>query len=49
VCADTIEERIAALLQRKQVLFDEIGDGVTLDLQAKLSANEPLGLFGIQP
>jgi SNF2 family DNA or RNA helicase len=49
VCADTIEERIAALLQRKQVLFDEIVDGVTLDLQAKLSADELFGLFGIQP
>jgi SNF2 family DNA or RNA helicase len=49
VSADTIEERIAVLLQRKQILFDEIVDGVTLDLGAKLSADELLSLFGIQP
>ncbi|MCA1646865.1 MAG: DEAD/DEAH box helicase [Chloroflexi bacterium] len=47
VCADTIEERIVTLLQRKQVLFDEIVDGVTLDLQAKLSADEMLILLGL--
>jgi SNF2 family DNA or RNA helicase len=47
VCADTIEERIASLLQRKQVLFDELVDGVTLDLATVLSSDELFGLFGL--
>jgi SNF2 family DNA or RNA helicase len=47
VCADTIEERIASLLQRKQVLFDEVVDAVTLDLATVLTTDELLGLFGL--
>ncbi len=49
VCANTIEERIAKLLQRKQVLFDELIDGVTLDLAAVLTTDELFSLFGLVP
>jgi SNF2 family DNA or RNA helicase len=47
VCADTIEERIASLLQRKQLLFDELIDGVSLDLSTVLTSDELFGLFGL--
>jgi SNF2 family DNA or RNA helicase len=49
VCAETIEERIASLLQRKQELFDELIDGVTLDLTTVLTSDELFGLFGLAP
>lgn len=45
VCAETIEERIASLLQRK----DELIDGVTLDLTTVLTSDELFGLFGLAP
>jgi SNF2 family DNA or RNA helicase len=47
VCADTIEERIASLLQRKQELFDELIDDVSLDLTTVLTHDELFGLFGL--
>jgi SNF2 family DNA or RNA helicase len=47
VCADTIEERIASLLHRKQALFDELVDGVSLDLTTLLTHDELFGLFGL--
>lgn len=49
VCAETIEKRIASLLQRKQELFDELIDGVTLDLTTVLTSDELFGLFGLAP
>lgn len=45
----TIEERIAAILQEKQFLFDELVDDVSLDLQSNLTADELFGLFGLAP
>ena len=47
-CADTIEERIDAILERKQRLFDRLIDDVSLDLSARLSREELLGLFGLR-
>ena len=46
-CVDTIEERIDAILRRKQKLFDQLVDDVTLNLSARLSKDELLGLFGL--
>ena len=46
-CADTIEQRIETILEDKQALFDELIDDVTLDLAARLSREELLGLFGL--
>ena len=46
-CADTIEQRIETILEEKQALFDELIDDVTLDLAARLSREELLGLFGL--
>ena len=46
-CADTIEERIDDILERKQELFDRLIDDVSLDLSARLSRDELLGLFGL--
>ncbi len=45
---DTIEERIEAILRKKQLLFDEMVDDVTLDLQEVLTHKELLGLFGLE-
>lgn len=47
-CAGTIEERIAAILQEKQAVFDLLVDDVCLDLGTALSAEELFGLFGLQ-
>ena len=44
---DTIEQRIETILEEKQALFDELIDDVTLDLAARLSREELLGLFGL--
>ena len=49
LCADTVEERIDAVLRRKQALFDELVDDVSLDLTSHLSAHEIFGLFGLAP
>ncbi|HVG97670.1 MAG TPA: DEAD/DEAH box helicase [Chloroflexota bacterium] len=49
VCEDTIEERIDAVLQEKQHLFDRVVDDVSLDLRALLTEAELFGLFGLTP
>ena len=46
-CADTIEDRIDAVLARKQDIFDRLVDDVSLDLSARLNRDELLGLFGL--
>jgi superfamily II DNA or RNA helicase len=46
---DTIEERIEKILVEKQILFDELVDGVSIDLKSKLSNEELFGLFGLVP
>jgi SNF2 family DNA or RNA helicase len=47
ICEDTIEERIDAVLQRKQRLFDQVVDTATLDLRTLLTDDELFGLFGL--
>ena len=47
VCANTIEERIEAILHDKRQIFKEVVDGVTLDLKSALTAEEVFGLFGL--
>jgi SNF2 family DNA or RNA helicase len=47
MCVGTIEERIDAILERKQSLFDEIIDDVSLDVESHLTAEEIFGLFGL--
>ncbi len=46
-CEETIEERIDAVLRRKQRLFHEVVDEVSLDLAAALTGGELLGLLGL--
>ncbi len=48
-CVDTIEERIDRILERKQGLFDQLIDDVSLDLSAQLNREEMFGLFGLEP
>lgn len=48
VCADTIEERIEAILQEKRHLFKEFVDDVSRDLKRMLTADEMFGLFGLR-
>jgi SNF2 family DNA or RNA helicase len=48
-CADTIEERIAAILRAKQDLFDDVVDLTSFDVTTKLSLAELLSLFGLKP
>ncbi|TVS08194.1 MAG: DEAD/DEAH box helicase [Planctomycetaceae bacterium] len=47
VCADTIEERIEAILREKRHIFQQFVDDVTLDLKSMLTADEMFGLFGL--
>jgi len=47
-CSDTIEERIAKLLDDKQRLFDTVIDQVSMDLEDLLSAEELFGLFDLK-
>ena len=47
-CTDTIEERIDAILARKQDLFDRLVDDVSLDLSARFNREELFGLFGLE-
>lgn len=47
-CIGTIEERIDAILERKQRLFDELVDDVSLDLSARMNRDELLGLFDLE-
>jgi SNF2 family DNA or RNA helicase len=49
VCENTIEERIDAALANKQRLFDEVVDGVSLDLTTAFDERELFGLFGLPP
>ena len=46
-CMETIEERIDGILERKQALFDRLVDDVSLDLSARMTRSEMLGLFGL--
>ena len=46
-CVGTIEERIDQILERKQGLFDQLIDDVSLDLSTQMSREELLGLFGL--
>jgi SNF2 family DNA or RNA helicase len=48
-CENTIEERIERILQRKQSLFNELVDDVSIDLPSQLTAEELFGLFGLTP
>ena len=48
-CAGTIEERIDRILERKQRLFDQLIDDVSLNLSARLSGEELFSLFGLDP
>ncbi len=48
-CQGTIEERIDRILERKQVLFEQLIDDVSLDLSMRLSRDEIFGLFGLDP
>lgn len=48
VCEGTIEERIEQILRDKQLLFDQLVEGVSLDLRTALNAEELFGLFGIK-
>ena len=47
-CAGTIEERIDKILERKQGLFDQLIDDVSLDLSTQLTREEIFGLFGLE-
>jgi SNF2 family DNA or RNA helicase len=49
VCEDTIEERIDAVLQEKQHLFEQVVDEVSLDLRALLTEADLFALFGLNP
>jgi len=48
MCTGTIEERIDQILERKQRLFDELIDDVSVDVGSYLSSEELFGLFGLQ-
>lgn len=48
-CTGTIEERIDEILKRKQELFDQLIDDVSINLSARLTSEEIFGLFGLQP
>ena len=47
-CEGTIEERIDQILERKQRLFDQLIDDVSLDLSTRLSGEELFKLFGLE-
>lgn len=49
VAEGTIEERIDDILKRKQLLFDELVDDVSIDLERRLTETELFGLFGLEP
>ncbi len=49
VCEETIEERIDAILQEKQHLFEQVVDEVSLDLRALLTEADLFALFGLTP
>ncbi|MEK0325761.1 MAG: SNF2-related protein, partial [Nitrosopumilus sp.] len=47
MCIGTIEERIDAILESKQQLFDELVDDVSVDIATRLNSEELFGLFGL--
>lgn len=49
ICEDTIEERIDEVLRRKQHLFDELVDHVSLDPGKLFGEKEIFGLFNLMP
>lgn len=49
ICEGTIEQRIDDILCRKQRLFDEVVDDVSIDLRTALTSEELFGLFGLKP
>jgi SNF2 family DNA or RNA helicase len=48
-CENTIEEKIENILIKKQRLFNNLVDDVTIDLRMRLSEEELFGLFGLTP
>jgi SNF2 family DNA or RNA helicase len=48
-CENTIEERIENILQKKQRLFDDLVDDVSIDISTRFTAEELFGLFGLTP
>ena len=46
-CMDTIEERIDRILRRKQGLFDQLVDDVSMDLSTRMNRRDLLELFGL--
>jgi SNF2 family DNA or RNA helicase len=48
-CENTVEERIRDIIARKQALFDEVIDDVSIDLNSRLTSEELFGLFGLEP
>ena len=48
-CSGTIEQRIDEILERKQALFDQLIDDVSLDLSTRMNRDELFGLFGLAP
>ncbi len=46
-CLGTIEDRIQQVLSQKQALFDELVDGVSMDVGSLLTKEELLALFGL--
>lgn len=48
-CENTIEERIEAILQKKQHIFDELIDDISINIRARLTEKEIFGLFGLTP
>lgn len=46
-CLGTIEDRIQQVLNQKQALFDELVDGVSMDVGSLLTKEELLALFGL--
>lgn len=47
VCANTIEERIDATLQKKRKMFQEVVEDASLDLAVSLSQDELYSIFGL--
>ena len=47
ICANTIEERIDALLRGKRALFQDVVEDATIDLGTTLTESELFGLFGM--
>lgn len=46
---NTIEERLDQILKEKQLLFDDLVDGVSIDASAALSSDDLFGLFDLAP